>query len=248
MFILDSDSYESSLESLCNGFSCTPEQLHNVLQSIDIDKIYNDENPDMPSEEYLYEHVISKLGNHKKLNLVYWFHTTRTLPSNNYENGILTLSLVLSHIWNILIENAPNKTIKKDLEFKKINGISNYQYNLKTTDTFSDGPYGILIKEVSLHAKRLSQHDYLAIPEIIEDILDYNETLLAHYRKILVPKIVKFKSTKYLDNACIKTTLFYLYRKVRNHKIDMNSILCFDGEGEVIVYEDIINVEIVNLN
>ena len=56
-------------------------------------------------------------------------------------------------------------------EFKK-KGIKNYHYQLKTPDPFHWGPFAMLVRDVAFNAKAIGNHDYLWLPEIIEDIFN----------------------------------------------------------------------------
>lgn len=250
---LDCESLESTLESLKNLFSCQKQDLEDLLLSLDIDGIYKEhwESITIPSEDYLYKFCLDNLGAHDTLSSVCWFHLTRTTEENLFENGILPLGCVLDNLWAMLVSKAPSKEVKDNL--LKIKSKNNsYLYTLKAPDEAHWGPYAILVRAVAFNAESLFQHNYLRMPEIIEDIcLEYEETykldLLSHYNSNLIPKIVKFRSNNRLDDGCIKAALFYAYTGIRNQLPCANAVTCFDSEGIAVPAEDILNIENVDL-
>ena len=249
-FLLDCSSGESALMSVSIGFGCTKEQLTNALLSIDLDKIYERDGSEIsiPCEKYLYEHIKLFFGEHLPLDEVVWFHGTRTTKNNKFESGVFPLNEALGTVWDIIISEAPSETCRNNLVLMLENGIDNYLYQLRTEDHSHWGPYGILVRDVAFNTSDLSQHDYLAMPELIEDIINaYRETfgtcLYAHYNQMLVPKLVKFKCNYRLDSGCIEAALGYLYSFVRGEPISGMAVTGIDKNGQRIFPEQIMMVE-----
>jgi hypothetical protein len=71
-------------------------------------------------------------------------------------------------------------------------------YRMKLLDSIHHGPYAFLIRETLLHNKVLGNHDYLALPEVVEDICTcFQETfgtsvLQSAFMDSTRPCIVKF--------------------------------------------------------
>ena len=251
-FSLDCESKESVFQSLCEGFTCDDDSLKNILLELDIEKIYHDnwENINIPSEEYLYDYVIKKLGNHKPLEEVNWFHLTRTTKENEFNDGIIPLGASLERIWSTLIDIVNDVVIKNNLKLLKGNGVPNSLYQMKHNNLFHWGPYAVLVKETAFRSS--IQHDYLGMPEIIEDICNgyeekYSESIINIYESSLVPKIVKFKSNKRVDTGCIEAALYYAYEAARGNPPSSNCITCFDSKGVKIEPESIISVTTVEI-
>lgn len=201
-------------------------------------------------EVYLCKFALDKFGMPKPLSCVYWFHLTRTLDGNLFTNGIKPLGEALDDIWKILITKSPSEEVKNNL-LKLKSQNDNYLYNLKISDSGHWGPYAILVREVAFNAESLHQHDYLKMPEIIEDVCFeyeqiYEKNIFDYYNSILTPKIIKFRSNKQLDDGCIKAALFYAYRQIHNQAISGGAVTCFDGEGKAIPAEDILSVKRIN--
>ena len=253
-FEIDCESKDKVFQSLCNGFACDSDKLRNILLALDIEKTYekNWKNIDIPADEYLYEYAIKQLGNHKPLKRVNWFHLTRTTRQNEFKDGIIPLGNSLDLIWPMLIDIPTNTVIKNNLKALKNKGVPNFHYNLKHNDQFHWGPYAVLVKDTALNANDLAQHDYLGMPEIIEDICNgyeekFGESIYEIYKSFLVPKIVKFQSSKRIDTGCVEAALCYAYEAVRSNQPSSNCVTCFDGEGSIIEPESIISVTTVEI-
>lgn len=251
-FALDCESKESVFKSLCAGFTFGRDSLINILLELDIAKIYQEnwEKINITPERYLYNYVIQRLGNHKQLEVVNWFHLTRTAKANEFNDGIIPLGGALERIWTMLIDIAHDSVIKQNLKLLKESGIPNFLYNTKHNDPFHWGPYAVLVKETAFRSS--IQHDYLGMPEIIEDICNgyekkYCESIINIYKTSLVPKIVKFKSIKRIDTGCIEAALYYAYEAARGNPPSSNCITCFDSEGIKIEPSSIVSVTTVEI-
>jgi hypothetical protein len=251
-FILDCSTGETALESLAIGFDCSIEQIKSVLLSINIEDIFEKhfETIEVSSSVYLYQYVIEKLGKHKPLTEVIWFHGTRTLKSNNLSDGIFPLNNALDIVWDSLLSSAPDETVRKNLKELASAGSFDHLYDLRTKNKIHWGPYGILVRDVAFNTKSLRQHDYLGMPELVEDILKgYQKTfgisLSTYYSEVLVPKLVKFKCTSSVHDGCVETAIGYLYTYVKGAEICGLAVRCIDKKGSPIKKEDIIEVELV---
>lgn len=251
-FEIDCDSKDKVFQSLSNGFACDSDQLRSILLELDIEKIYEKDrkNIDIRADEYLYEYVIKQLGNHKPLKRVSWFHITRTTRQNDFKDGIIPLVDCLDRIWSMLKDIPTDKVIKNNLKALKNNGVPNCLYRLKHNNQVLSGPYAWLVKDIAFNANDLGQHDYLGMPEIIEDICNgyekkFGESIFEIYQSFLVPKIVKFQSSKRIDTGCVNTALYYAYEVVRSNQPSHNCVTCFDGKGSKIEPELIVSVTTV---
>ena len=252
-FVLDCEDGESAVESLSKCFDCEQSELLEVLQSIDIGEVYSnfDNSPDVGSDEYLHDYVVEKLGEPDKTESVCWFHLTRTLDGNDFSDGILPLSQSLDLIWETLISIFEGSEISKNLKLMEENGVDDFQYNLKCDDSEHAGPYGILVREVACYAFELSQHDYLAFPEIIEDICDgydreFGSPIYDEVSKALVRCVVKFSEEVEADLGVIKAALYYAYTYANDLPVSDNSVCDYDGGDCAVPHEDIISVEFLD--
>lgn len=251
---LDCGSGDLAIQSLSSAFQCRPEDLANLVKSIDLEAIYQTrwQELEIPSDEYLFLEVVAQFGMPRNPTSVYWFHLTRTTRSNDFSQGLMPLGEVLELLWKTLIELAPSPLVKRNLLDLKNSGVNNFHYNLKSPDKFHWGPYAILVREVAFHAHSLSQHDYLAMPEIIEDICNgyesaYGTSIIDVYESAFVPCIVKFRSDCNYPKACIRAALCYVRTHMRGERPDGGTVMCFDGNGTQIPPSSIVSVEYVVL-
>ena len=249
-FILDCETKESTFESLSAIFNCNHSDLKSLLSEVDLEQIYELQWREqlIPYTEYVYNYVVKELGEPNSLDGVCWFHCTRTVMSNKFKEGILPLGESINRVWSMMLDIVKNSHLHQQLATMKKNGVNNFQYTLKTEDSVHWGPYGILIRDVAFYTQELSQHDYLELPEIIQDICNgyyekYQESILDIYKKALSPCIVKFLSDLRVDQDCLETALQYAYSSVRRLPPNGGAVDCFDGEGKTIKNEQILSIK-----
>lgn len=248
-FVLDCETQESVLQSLCSAYRCEPKDLTAILGPIDLDAIY--ESPDAPLvdvPDFLYEHLESALGSPDMPAEICWFHFTRTTPGNSFTGGICPLGEVLPKIWNTMLDLAPSPEVRCNLAAFMRNGVPDFQFGLKAPNSVHWGPYGYLVPAVAGYSRELSQHDYLGMPEIVEDICNgyrarHGISLIEHYRNVLVPCTVKFKHpAEDRGHDTLGVAASYLYGCLRKETPSSSWITCFDGNGKGVQAEAILSV------
>lgn len=250
---LDCESFEVALRSVAQIFRCTPENLHALLSLNGLNTHFEANWRDLPDfREYLYEVVAKHFGSTQPLDGVFWFHTTRVLPGTTFSEGILPLNAVLPLLHANLVEVIEDEGAKHRLRESLAAGqIADHHYIDKTGNPMHWGPYAILVRDVAFHAEALCQHDYLGMPEIIEDICNgfsgpSNPDLNELFSSKLKPAIVKFvAASNSTDEVCIATAISYLHSCIHTGAPDTNSVYCFDGNNNLIPAEDIASVDYV---
>jgi hypothetical protein len=199
-----------------------------------------------------------------EIDITNWFHLTRVKSSDVFENGIIPLNLIVEEIWAFLqslsgISVREWEAFRILVETNKSNTGGNIvhsasQYISKINKTFSAGPHGILIKDNAFKASELRRHDYLKIPEIVQDICrcysEYsygysdNKVLEIKYVEVTKPYIVKFRHIG--GQSChIGNMLLYLYSTIHNEQIDHNCDADYNAMNSIVKPENIIYVESV---
>lgn len=251
--VLDCETFETALVSLASAFQATPDNLHELLSREEIATYFetNCQNP-LGFKEYVYAIVERVFGSPLPLDEVCWFHTTRILPGTTFSEGILPLGAVFPSLKEGLIEAIDDVHVREQVRSALDSGvIADFHYCNKTQNQMHWGPYAILVKEVAFHSERLSQHDYLGMPEIIEDICNgFQETsgieLMPIFREKLKPAIVKFVDVNNdYEESYIATALSYVYSKIHEDVPCGNSVACFDGKNNPVLPQHISNVEFV---
>lgn len=244
--ILDCESENSTYRSLSNLFKCSKKELISLLADIDVDS-----SPDILPDEYIFQKAIERFGDTADPEFVCWFHLTRTTPDNTFKQGILPLGNALNGIWEVLNNIFKDSVHQKNLTALKETGVKNYHYNLKTPTPFHWGPYAMLIREAAFKSKEMGNHDYLWLPEIIEDICnaycdEFGTYIHDDVVESLKPCIVKFKSPYSRDDGCVSTALYYLHACIKKEGMRWDTNTCFDGEATTIPYENILSIEFID--
>lgn len=251
--VLDCESFEVALESLARIFQTTSVHLKALLASKEIGAYYEIHWRELPDfKDYVYAVAETHFGSPLALDVVCWFHTTRVLAGTTFSEGILPLNAALPHLKARLIEAVDDIVVRDQLRHAlESGGVADHHYFNKSQNSMHWGPYAILVREVAFHATKLSQHDYLGMPEIIEDICNgFAKTsgvdLIGVFTEKLKPAIVKFTSATNHDESCVATALCYVYSKVHEGAPCANSVSCFDGKNNPVPPQDIQKVDFVD--
>lgn len=252
-FILDCETLETTRTSVCRAFKCDAEVIISVLRRIDLEAIYGSAPwPEVPPDEFLFDFVANEIGEPELPHEICWFHFTRTTSGCSFNEGILPLGAVLPKVWDMLIDIAPSVVVKENLRNLREKGVPDFHYGLKVPNGVHWGPYGYLVREVADHARALSQHDYLAMPEIVEDICNgyekqFGASVIEHFRRELKPCAVKFvmpAGSRGFDT--LKVALSYLYSGTKLEELGASCVTCFDGEGVSVPAERILSVAFID--
>lgn len=251
--VLDCESFDTAVVSLARIFQTTPEDLKILLSVKEISAHYETHFRELPEfSSYIYGIAEQHFGSSLPLDAVCWFHTTRVLPGTTFSEGILPLDAALPSLKKRLLEAVDDVSVKVQLHHALyLDGVRDHHYANKTQNSMHWGPYAILVRDVASCATNLSQHDYLAMPEIIEDICNgfddpIRDALLDIFSAKLRPATVKFTSLVDRDEPYIATALCYVHSMIHDGKLDTNSVICFDGKNNPVPFQDILKVEFVD--
>lgn len=244
---LDCQSYESTLNSIQELFSCNKSEAFSLLDSMNYEEVIN------LGESYVFESFEKEFGRHSSLSKVYGFHLTRVLLTERFEDGLLPFKESFSKIWEILTGLfSENTLVQNNLLGIRKNGSNLITYRTRVNKSTPCGPYGMLIREAAFFPKDVGQRAYLyKLPEIIEDIckeyekrhdIEIEGEVLSH----LKPCIVKFSDEEQLKEKYIYTALNYLFAKRKQSKLTR---LCQSGinrEGMAILNENIVDIDFID--
>ena len=224
-------------------------RLDLAFEDVDIEKGF-----DKRSEE-LFTQVRLKASS-TAFDKVCWFHLTRAPSSANFSKGVLPLNQSLNLIWDFLFSLIKNdfsteiwNQFKKFMTAGSVSNENNLCSNLhrdfqtKINTSLHQGPYAMLIKEVAFNSRQIGNHDYLKMPEIIDDICVCFENIHKYnLREIYCanskPCIVKFASDRTEHNYLIKS-LYYLYRKYKGLNLNAECWANLDNKGKIVLPKDI---------
>lgn len=259
MKVLNCENEHSMFESIREIAGIRKNEMVEMFNQFNLEDFYEC-NPDFHlSPDKLFLVKLKEMSNRSSLDFdkTNWFHLTRTIPTNQFEKGILPLGESLDYLWDLLfaLQNGflslhDWKQFRFFIESKSSYDAA-FQYQLKYKDEFYWGPYAMLIREVAFYPKEISNHDYLDVPEIIEDICypfheKYGLDLLSMFKEETVPCIVKFE-TNISDEDHMGIVVNYLYHRHHNVELSFQCNTTFDGKGKAIPRENILGFEFVKV-
>ena len=244
---MDCESYASSLESIGDLYGVSASAVVRTLRGIDLDREC-EKAPYVSPCELLLESFESGIGSQAQtIQRVCWFHLTRVPPGTDFSEGILPLHDALDKIWQTIISIPTDPDTRTNLRQLRESGVGSH-YELKTGSRLHSGPYAMLVRESAFSAHSVGNHDYLALPEIIEDICNgylkkFGTTIHDEVCAALLPCIVKFEVADEETTRLICPVLNYCLHKERGQELSTETNTCYDGEGKLIPRSAIRNIE-----
>lgn len=258
MACLDCHDSETALASLAEAIGTTPTKLATALGEYDESRLENRaEDPWalMPPDvlEQFGTDVEAVTG---RFDGACYFHGTRALDPEAFKRrGILPLDQMVEELWAALRELAGHEISDKDWDSFRSSveagagGHDGLLYRLKTGGRIHFGPFGLVVRETLLDPGSTGSHDYLGCPEIVQDIARcYRsahggnlERRFCHEAKSCV---VKFRSTN-CRSGDVKAALWYVFTKLRDGEITSSANYSFDGAGDPVAADDVVDVEII---
>lgn len=241
---------EAAAASLAGILKMDTPELIQRLRGFEYDKLSENTRRGVPLQDLLLDHALSvRRQDLRPPSKVCWFHGTRVAPGTTFGDGILPLSRSLEHIWAFLWGIARQWSSPLEWAAFRANmpGQGGAQYHRKLACGLADGPYAVLVREVLLRPSETGSHDFLNVPEIIEDIcMSYEEGLGHNLHGAFVmatrPCIVKFVSREVRSDA-VAAAVTYVHRRLRHEDLFLKCNTCFNGEGRRISPEHILKVD-----
>lgn len=129
-------------------------------------------------------------------------------------------------------------------------GSSNsaFLYNMKIADRIHWGPHAILIRDHAFIMQQTGSHDYLKVPEIVEDIcICFSERhdfdLLRAFRAKTKACLVKFADHNPGTDCFLRAAIYHLYNRLWGVACSLDCNTCYDAEGVPITAQQILKVE-----
>lgn len=258
MKVLNCESVTSIYESIESAFGIDALSLNKLFVVLKDKLTYLE----MVSDDDLLLPLKERMTTDKLFDATCWFHLTRTVQSNKFEQGILPLGQVIDSIWDMLFGLLNNSfPLEQWIEFRK--GMEGeyprddprvFDYRLKVHDEFHWGPYAYLLKEYALYDYKNSREltHYFDKAEVVENICisfkqRYHIDLLKMFKKNTQPCVVQFIDHNFTTRHLV-AALRYLYFTY-HEAIDLfgGLIPTYDGKGVVVGPECIVTVEFIEL-
>lgn len=255
--VLDCQNEKSALQSVALYFKTDIENVKSTLTKNNLMKLFRmHHNKYDYFCDFLYDFFRKRFGV-ENIEYVMWFHLSRSLNPKDYYEGIFPLNVILPKLQKDLYKLVWEEISENEWEEICNGGGAGFRkerYNMKVSEKCHYGPYAMLVREIAFNAQAVGNHDYLNIPEIIEDMcMDvqkvYGVDVLDRFVEKATPIIVKFKQ-ELLNNAkdkhYIGTALTYLYSKLRGESLSLGCNTCYTGYGIAIQKNDIVSVEVLS--
>ena len=106
----------------------------------------------------------------------------------------------------------------------------------------------MLVRESAFHPHDIGNHDYLRVPEIIEDICNgyqkhFEESIYDLIVAGLKPCVVKFEVTALDRHDLTKAALSYCHCKIHGRELWGGANTCYDAAAQPITGSQIVRVE-----
>lgn len=249
-------SPSTACSTLQSWFQCTELEIKKFL-SINWMRIYEQTGQifDVDFEDYLYKGALKRFTPTQNVSRIHWFHGTRSANPFSFEKrGIIPLNQILPELQQALDKLAEEHNIPQATKISKNHGHHAFLMSIKKQNNVDQGPCAMLNLEAVTNAAQYDCHDYVDMPEIIEDYAyvkygDRAEKLLSIYRKVTSPVVVEFWC-KPEDINCpklcriISTVLLYLYAVMhKNEDAPWScSNICYSGCGNTVNASQILKV------
>lgn len=249
-------SPSTACSTLQSWFQCTESEIKKFL-SINWMRKYEQTGQilDMDFEDYLYKGALKRFTPTQNISRIHWFHGTRSADPSSFEKrGIIPLNQILPELQRMLDRLAEKHGIPQATKISKIHGHHAFLMSLKKQNSVDQGPCAMLNLEAVKNATQYSCHDYIDVPEIVEDYAyvkygDCAKKLLSIYREATSPIVVEFWSKPEDLNSpnprhVIGTVLLYLYTVMHEYEDVSWSCCntCYSGCGNIVDASRIIRV------
>lgn len=241
MFCLDCETYGTALHSVSQIMRIPQEELRNHLANTNYEALYEEHQFELPFEEFVLQTVCNKFCvNDFRIDLIYWFHLSRTMhPEWFSEKGILSLREMVPLL------RADIEKLRQQMPNPPHYTCSGTTYRMLHNSS-RQGPFALLVKDVAFCHDKIGHHDYLSIPECVEDMgagiaklfFDNSKSVIVKFRAV-----PQFEAEAYLEHV-----LCYLYCVFNQKELFIGCNTCYDAPLHKIPHEDIVYVEEVSEN
>jgi len=247
---LDCESRDSARVSLLALFGCEAAALDAFLTDASLDDEFERNARDLPQfDVFIYERACGRLGIPRMPTELCWFHGTRVPAGTTFAEGILPLPQALGGLKASILATLGDEADRQEAlsAFDRESGLT-FQLQHKLTSGTEYGPFAMFVREMALDAHTTSQHSYVDMPEIIEDLCteiqaSCGRDLLPLFEQTWLPTIVKFVTPAFSPKFHIAIALCYLRSSLLRGRPGGSAIANFDGDNHAVPAESILKVD-----
>lgn len=251
MAVLDCESYDSALRSIRDIYGVSDPVVAEYLQYVGLEEEYERNRISQDCDDHLKSIFEAEFGPPTEpLESVCWFHLTRVPKGTSFREGILPLGMALDKVWQTIAASIPTKK-RRNLEKMRRSGVRDFQYTLKVGDKLHWGPYAMLVRESAFQASALGKHDYLDLPEIVEDICneylaEFCEDIREEVSAALTRCIVKFESRNANSYELVAPAFLYCWCETNSQEFNPLANTCYSASGEAVAFKAIRKVDFLD--
>ena len=218
---LDCENQLTALKSLSDIVGIDAELIWDDFLKYDFVTVYENGRFLCDFLDYLYDSFLEYFAiRNIEINEVCWFHLSRTMhPELFRKHGIL-----------------PRKQA-----YMLLNRVDSTDINPCSPICTKEcqGPFAMLVKDIAFCPDKAGHHDYLRVPELMEDI-----GLGSVYEANGISLIIKFVfKPKFEAKHYLKHVVYYLYCCRHSDELDMYCNTCFNAEGIPVSPESILYIK-----
>ncbi len=220
--ILDCETPESARLSVANILGLSLDDLIDFIRQFDLDDYMAKHRSTVDqAADILLKSLLMQANCNWGFSHTDWFHMTRCLPTERFEQGLKPLPDIINDIWELLFKISSSYVTRSEWDaFRKLiesdpSASHMDVYRLRANSIEQHGPYGILVCELRSEGVLKQDHYLKVAPELVILICQsfhnkFGYNLLEEYTKVTKPCIVKFETT---DNEpyLLSTALYYIY-------------------------------------
>jgi hypothetical protein len=174
--LLDCTSYETTVRALASAAGRVEADVAEAIESVPSSELEASDDPVRALAPLAA--VRLRVSGFAGFTQIRYFHGTRTVdPARFRERGLLPVPEVVELLWDDLrrigaevLDGGSFDRLRGAMEAGEAGHFA-WLYATKTRERMHHGPYGTLVREEHLRPGELSNHDYLAAPELAEDII-----------------------------------------------------------------------------
>jgi hypothetical protein len=184
-----------------------------------------------------------------------YFHFTRALDPSRFRRGILPLCGVLvDEVWASLYSLVRDEVSlsRWDELRREVSADGEHpsarRYRTRTEKPETQGgPYALLVLEHSQCPGAVGSHDYLALPEVVQDLGEYCASrlgidLCGRFQRAATPCVVKFRTDEASGDA-LEAAAAYVCETARGWPPSRNAVCAYTNRGRAVIASDVKWVE-----
>lgn len=251
MVYLDCQDVDSAMRSLETASRLPSDLLAETMRSFDVNWDLAETDPLKTAPHEFFQLLGVNIDDLRfGFEGTYYFHGTRVIDPDSFRrDGILPLGQMIDRLWESLymlindeVTEADWRRCRDDLETTG-GGHSGWLYRVKVPNSIHHGPYAMLVRDHLLHPKATASHDYLATPEIVEDIAQAcGFGLQERFEAAATRCTIKFRTAETRD-VDVEAAFWYVYTSLRGDGIGNSSLSCIDV-GRAVLAEDILAIDL----